>query len=336
MERRPPSPRSRRLFALIGLGVVGVAFLAVRHHQRLGVPVPEWPLAVDLFVTVPLAYLLLLRPAPQQALLGLAALFAFGVLIGSLLLPPEGKRLWLWLEPLRWVALAGLVAWQVWVLAQIGRGLATAPRGENLEQRLHAGFEGRFGAGAVTELLKLEGRMWLYALCRDTSRLGFPEPGAFNVHRQGENASNQLGFLVLMAVELPVAHVLLHLFSPVLALVVSAATLYGLLFLYAEYRATRLRPITVSGAAIHLRYGLLVDALLPMHAIVEVLPVTAQPRRARRRLRLTGMGRANVLLRLAAGTRLKTPFGERETTELYLGVDEPGRFMQAVRPGHVR
>lgn len=330
MPSRPPSIAARAAFGLLIVGVLGAAALGVQAHQRLGLPVPEWPLAFDVFLTVPLAYLLVWRPGPKQALLGLAAIGSVGILLGSLLLPPESKVLWQWLEGLRWVALAGLVAWQLWALAQIAGSVLVAPAGENLEQHIHAGFERRFGAGPMTELLKAEGRMWLYAFCRSPVRLQCPQADAFSAHRQGGNASNQLGFLVLLAVELPVAHVLLHLFSPWLAVAVTAATLYGLLFLFAEYRATFLRRSTVADTGIHLRYGVLADLWIPRAAIVEAHLVKEQPRRAKRRLRLVGMGGANVLLRLAKGTRLKTLFGEREILEVWLGLDEPERFVRTV------
>lgn len=42
------------------------------------------------------------------------------------------------------------------------------------------------------------------------------------------------------------------------------------------------------------------------------------------------MGKANVRLRLAQGTRLKTLLGERTVTELYIGLNEPGKFVQAL------
>lgn len=326
-----PSRRSRLLFALLCAGVVAAGLLGVEAHRRHALPVPEWPLAIDLFVVLPLAYLLLLRPGVRQALLGLGAILSLGVLFGALVLPDEHKQLWRWLEPLRWVALAALLAWQAWALAQIAWRLGRAPAGANLEQVLHASFERRFGSGMLTELLKLEGRMWLYAVCRDASRLRFDAAAPFHAHRQGGNASNQLGFLLLVAVELPLAHVLLHLFSPTLAVVVSAATAYGLLFLLAEYRATRLRPITVTPTGVHLRYGVFTDLHLPRSAVVDVQAVHATPRRGARRMRLVGMGRANVLLRLAEGTRLRTPFGDREVAELYIGLDDPARFIAALR-----
>lgn len=324
--------RSRTWFGLLVAGVLGAAVLAVRLHESRQLPVPEWPLAVDLFLVLPLAYLLVFRPRPKQALLGLATIVGLGVLFGSFVLPDESKQLWRLLEPLRWVVVVALVGWQLWTLAQIGLELRRSPAGANLELRLHQAMERRFGTGTMTELLKLEARLWLYALCRDTSRLDFAGAQAFACHRQGGNASNQAGFLLLVAIELPLAHVLLQLFSPALALVVTAATLYGALFLYAELRATRLRRVTIDDGVVHLRYGLLTDARLATSAILEAQAVDVQPRRAQGRLRLTGMGRANVRLTLAPGTRLRTPFGEQEVAQLYIGLDEPDRFIAAVSP----
>lgn len=322
--------RSRALFGLLVSGVLGATLLAVRLHESQRLAVPEWPLAVDLFLVVPLAYLVVFRPRPKQALLGLATIAGLGVLFGSFVLPDESKQLWRLLEPLRWVLVAGLVGWQLLALAQIGLDLRSAPAGQNLETRLHEVLERRFGAGTMTGLLELEARIWLYAFCRDTTRLHFASAQAFSAHRQGGNASNQAGFLLLLAIELPIAHVLLHLFSPTLALAVTAATLYGGLFLFAEYRATRLRPVTLDDGVVHLRYGIVTDARLAASAILEAQAVDMRPWRAKGRMRLMGMGRANVRLTLAPGTRLKTAFGEKEIAELYIGLDEPGRFIAAV------
>lgn len=330
MPRITPPRLSPRLFALLCLGVLAAGGWAIEYHRRLGMAVPEWPLLVDLFVVLPLAYLLLVRPTVKQAGLGLLALGSLGVLFGSIVLPAEDKVVWLWLEQLRWVAVAALVAWQAVAIGGIVWFLVRAPAQQNRELCLHAELERRFGAGAVTELLKLEGRMWLYALSRNAGRLQFPGVGFFTF-KQGGNASNQAGFLLLMAFELPVVHVLLHLYSPLLAMIVSAATLYGLLFLYAEYRATRLRPISLTEESIHLRCGVVVDTVLLRAAVVEARVVSVRPPRAPHRLRLVGMGKATVWLRLQNGTRLKTVFGEREVAELYIGVDEPHRFVGALQ-----
>ena len=53
-----------------------------------------------------------------------------------------------------------------------------------------------------------------------------------------------------------------------------------------------------------------------------------------RRLRCTGMGRAQLHLVLRPGTRLATLTGERTFTEIFLGVDEPERLLRTLNvPG---
>lgn len=311
--------------------VLVAAIVGVQIHRGLGIAVPEWPLAVDLLLVVPLAYLAALRPGVRQAIWGVTALVSFGVLFGSVVLPPESKSLWLILEPLRWLLALGVLGVQAWLLAQTGVAVFRSDEASNLETNLHDALERRFGSGPITRLLKLEGRMWLYALCSKQDRFRFGQDKSFSVWKQGGNASNQAGFLVVMAAEIPLAHGLLHLYSPNLALGITVASLYGFVFLFAEYRATRLRCVTLSSSHLHLRYGLLVDAVLPLHAIEAVDLTSGKPARARQRLRLGGMGKVNVRLELKPGTRLEMTFGQREITEIFMGMDDPQTFVRSVR-----
>lgn len=329
MFARLPIGRRRTLLGLFVAAVLLTAVLGTQAHVSRGLPVPEWPLAVDLFVLVPLAYLVALRPPPRQALLGVAALLSFGVLFGSLVLPAQDQSLWRALEPLRWLFIAAVVVSQLGLMALVAIDIAKSPVRTNLESALHAALERRCGPGPVTGLLKVEGRMWLYALCRHARRFQFTDGQRFFVWKQGGNASNQAGFLVLLAAEIPVLHVLLHLASPMLAIGVTALSLYGWLFMLAELRASRLRPITVTDEAIRLRYGLVTDLTIPLSRVRKVEPCRGTPGRAKGRLRLAGMGRANVRIELLPRTRLPTTLGEREVSEVFVGVDEPDMFMRS-------
>lgn len=310
--------------------VLATGMLGTHYHVSRDMPVPEWPLAVDLFVVVPLAYLVALRPPPRRALLGVAAVLSLGVLFGSLVLPEQDQTLWSAIEPLRWLFVAAVAASQLGLMALVAIDVAKSPPHANLELALHAALERRCGPGMVTRLLKVEGRMWLYALGRRDRRLQFREGERFLGWKQGGNASNQAGFLILLAAEIPVLHVLLHLVSPMLAVVVTAASVYGWLFMLAEARATRLRPVTVTDDAIQLRYGLVADMTIPLGRVRHVEPWRSTPGRARRRLRFAGMGSANVRIELAPGTRLMAALGEQEVSEIFVGLDEPDRFIRCV------
>ncbi len=328
---RAPSVCLVRGFWLLAAAVLLGNVLALSSQPEwLGTPVPEWPLAIDLLVLLPLLYLLVYRHKGRRAWLGAGALAGLGVLIGSLWLPTESKHLWLWLEPLRYGVLAVIVLAQTLLIIAAISQVRRAARTGNAEQVIDDTLRTRFGPGAVTNLLRLESRLWLYALVRTPVRHGFAGQ-CFSSHRQGYNAVNQHGFVILAAAEIPIMHGLLHLFfGAVPALVVTLLSAYGLLFLLAEYRATLHRPVSLDDTGVHLRYGVLIDAVVPWHAIVAVDRCTEASPRKPGTLRLRGMGEANVRLSLRPGTRLSPIVGARAIDEIRLGLDDPAGFVTAV------
>lgn len=325
-------------FWLLAAAVIGGNALIVSAHQDwAAAPVPEWPVAIDLLLLLPAIYAWLNRREPRKALLGAASLFALGVLAGSLILPPADKQLWVWLEQLRLVAIVGIVLVQLVLISLMLHEVHRARTGENLELAINRALDRRFGTAGLSGLLKLEARMWLYALVRKPIRVAFPGSLHFYSGQQHGNASNQLAFLILMAAEIPLLHLLLHFMaSPLAAVVVTVLSVYGWIFLLAEYRASLHRPISLlegmdgGEATLHLRYGLVTDLDLPLAAIQSVTRCSGPVRRARGRLRLVGMGAANLCLQLRPGTRLNGLFGAQRIDTLYLGVDQPEQLLHAL------
>jgi hypothetical protein len=310
--------------------VLGNVF-AVRMHPSMGLGgPPEWPVAIDLLVLLPALYLYLHRPLTRATLIRAAMIASLGVVVGSLLLPASSKSLWTWLESGRYVAIGAVVALQLVIVALVIRD-ALAVKGEPLELALHASIARRV-EGPLRPLLCLEARLWAYALAPKRALAGWPDAAAFLGARHGGNASNQQGFLIIIGAEIPIVHALLHfMWSPVAAVVVSVASIYGFLFLLAEFRATLHRPIVAGSRSLHVRSGLVHDFEVPWDAIAAVAkcaPTT--PRRSRGRIRCFGMGAANVVLGLREGTRVAMPFGPAEAREIFLGIDAPAEFVALV------
>lgn len=321
---------------LFAVGVLAAnALLAGPLRAWHGEPVLEWPVAFDLLLLLPGAYLWVYRRRGRQALVGALALFGSGIWIGSLILPPASQQVWPWLLQLRYALLAAVLAMQVMLIMTMLREVLRARATGNLELAVDAALTRRMGAKGMANLFRLEARMWLYALLRRPVRHPFPGRAHFYGHRQQGNASNQQGFLILMAIEIPVMHLLLHwLVSPVAALVVTALSGYGLIFMLAEYRATLHRPTTLEDDLLQIRYGIVGDVGVPLARIASVDRYGASARRTPGRMRFVGMGAANVRLELLPGTRLSGLLGEREIHEVLLGLDEPERFIASVRaPG---
>lgn len=308
------------------------AVLVQWHPQLAGAPAPEWPVMFDLLLFLPLVCLALnWRKGWRTAALKAAAVAGLGALAGSLMLPADSKQLWHVVDELRFVVIAGVLLVQAGVLVMLLRTAFRARHGQNLELALARAIGERFGDGGFARMLQLEGRLWLYALARRPVRHAFPGHRHFSVGKQGMNASNQFAFLVLVGVELPIAHFLIMLFDPFVAAVVTALSAYGFLFLLAEYRATRLRPVSVTGRGLQLRHGVATDLWLDWGVIAAAEPTRGPVRRARGELRLIGMGEANVRIDLVPGTTLPGLFGPRAIERIHLGVDDADGLIHEIR-----
>lgn len=332
-----PAGKTHRYFWLLALAVfAGNAVLAWNWTQWTGEPLPEWPLGIDVLLLLPLAYLWVHRQRGwKQALGGAAALFGFGVLAGSWLLPDASKQLWRHLEALRIPAILLLVALQGMLFAGIARAAWRSRRTQPIEDAVQEGLERTLGANAMSRLLALESRLWIYALLPRPAPAGFAGRQHFSVHAQGGNVSNQVAFLVIVGAEIPLLHVLLHwMWSPLAAIVVTVLSLYGWLFLWAEYRASWLRPISLEGSHLRIRHGIAIDYNVSLACIAQAHAYRGPTHRAAGRLRAYGMGQPNIRLQLHPDTRIATSFGFVAAHEILLGVDHPAALLAALSDPH--
>lgn len=320
-----------RLLAFAGLVTVANALLVGNYGLVGQGPAPEWPVMFDLLLFVPLVYLALNWRQGKDAVLKALSLSCLGALAGSLILPDESKNAWLIVEDLRFAALAVIVLIQSGLIVLLVSQVVGRRDGQNLEASLDSAIGNHFGHTAFARLLRLESRVWLYGLCRHPVRQAFPGLAHFHASKQGMNASNQAAFLVLFGVEIPIAHLLIHLFDPVVAVVVTVVSVYGFLFMLADYRATLHRPLSVTDRGLQVRYGVASDFLLDWPSIATAERSCGPVRRARGRIRLAGMGESNVLIKLAPGTRVPGLTGSRIVDEVFLGVDDPAGLIAAIR-----
>jgi hypothetical protein len=335
MHASPTAAHPTRQFLLIAAAVIGGnALMVYGYSSLLGAEqaAPEWPVAVDLLVLLPLVYLWLYCRAGKRAWIGALSVLGVGVFVGSWIVPAESKQWWPWLEQGRWLLLFGVLLVQSVLLGLIARAVYRVRHRGNLETVVHAALEQRLGKQWSTGLLQLEARMWMYALLRDPMRQPLPGDAHFACHAQHGNLSNQQGFLILLAAEIPLLHLVLHLaIDPAVAWFVTVASIYGWIFLLAEYRATRLRSIGLDWERLYLRYGLVIDLTIPLDALRSVELCQNLTQRQPGRLRMYGMGQPNVRIVLHPDTRLQTLFGQQEVREIVLGVDAPTAFVQAIR-----
>lgn len=294
---------------------------------------PEWPLLLDLLVTFPVAYLLICRPGWRDWLKRSAAMLMLGLAFGSLAIPHQAKLLWHGIDRFRLLlpalALVAEIGLAVWMLLAIRRLLRSDA---NTERVMASAIARRFGQGTMGRLMEFEARVWFYSLFM--RRAPTFDGEHFHTAKAGGNASNQLAWLFVIVFEIPLAHMLLHfVWSPTAAWVLTALTVWGLVYLLADYRATLVRPVSLEAGALHVRCGALSsDAVIPYADIVGVAHVPHPQRRLPGKRYFRHLGEMNVEITLRQGTQLPRLLGgAKAASHVVLGVDDPDQFLLALR-----
>lgn len=326
MTAIPRTKNFRLLFLFTALLLYAGNFLIVNTYTKLTAgPIPEWPIGFDLLILVPLLYVLMTKPSAKKAIVVIFALASIGILVGSYIIPQEDKIAWLTLQKVRWIYIGVLALAQAALIASLVMDIRRNWQSGNLESAVSRSISSRVADKTVAGLLLADARVWLYAFIRDKSKFSYPRLSFFSA-KHDSNASNQQAFLILIGAEIPIAHGLISLFNQTAAFVVTSLSLYGFVFLYAEYRATLLRPTTFEDDHLHIRHGVIGDLKVPYSMIASVERVSFRPRRERSSIRFVGTGTANVSIVLSNGCQLSTLFGSKKLDRIYIGVDDPSQF----------
>ena len=310
--------------------IIGMAALYTVAFQRIHLP--DWMLLVDFSLSLPLLHYLLFRPALKQWLIRWTQLTGLGIILGHFIIPESSRLIWPWLEMVRtaaWalvvpaeLAIFALIAFSIWKLIKLDG---------DIDQALQEGITRKLGDSLSARLALWEARIWLYALYRPKN-LRHAGARHFSYAKQHGNASNQLGFIIAILFEMPLVHLLLHfMWSPKAAWITSAASVWGLLYLVGEYRATLARPVSIDSDRLYIRCGALsVDAVIPWHQIKSVEACRETVRRQPGVRRYKQMGELNIAIHLHPGVALPDFLCRLQPVrQICLGLDDAEGFIQA-------
>ena len=324
-------------FALSATLIIAANALLLRSPDNVllrGQTLPDWPYFFDFLITLPLMYVLICRPGWRRALQFLLACIAASYLLGYWLIPDPFKVLWQHMAWLRYPVLAGIVVVELLLAWRVLRFLLTAVRTRTFaDDAIEPAFARWFGKGAFSTLFAIEYRVWYYALLhRARNQIILDGDQHFTTHRKDANQADQLAFILLALLELPVLHLVLHGKGHVtLAWLLSGLSLYGLLFLIAEYRATALRPISLTINELIIRRGIWGLRRLPLKYIATVSPHRGAMARSPQVEIYDANREPNVVLTLQPNAVVSGRFGgEKTLNQIALGLDEPELFRLAL------
>jgi hypothetical protein len=229
----------------------------------------------------------------------------------------------------------------------VGRRLVLARRRQRLQgaqgraaedilERLRTILSEALPVPRVGELVADEMATLYYGLLAWRQRPEEPGPGVFSYHRKSGYGAVLGALLLVCGVETLGLHFLLQRWSVAAAWIFTVLSLYGMIWMVADARAQRLRPILLEGGCLHVRIGLRWTLPIPLADLAEVEAgrQAALPRRTPGYLRAAVLVAPQLLLVLREPLTAKGPYGiRRKVSRVGLAVDEPERLRAALAEG---
>lgn len=286
-------------------------------------------ITLDFTVLIPLAYYFLVVRARGWPPAALAPIIVLSLVIAAVVLPSEYHGTLRLVEALAIpveVALLGWIAWQAaGALRQIRDDAAADP-----VETLHQSARKLLRMDRVADVLASELAVLYYSLGAWRRRPHVPDDTrAFTSHRRSGHGGLVFGLFVVMAVESMVVHVLLASWSNIVAWIVTFLSLYGALWLLADFRATVLRPLLGNETEVWIRAGLRWRARIPRDQIARVGRKQSHPPECTRSLAF--LTPPNFWIQFSTPVLLEGPYGLRRHVRcLGLFVDEPAELARVL------
>ncbi len=266
-------------------------------------------ITVDMVVIVPLAYYFLIVRRRGHSIVRLAPVVILSLVIASLVLPSGQQRALHVLEKILIPVELGLIGWIIWRTIGSFRQAKLNETLDPLERFRSAAFE-LFQNNLVAGAFASEIAVFYYSFGSWRSQAHCPVGAkAFSHHRRSGLGGIVFAFLFLMAGEGFALHFVLLNWSSLAAWIFSLSTIYGAIWLIADYRATILRPILVKDERLLIRAGLRYTLDVPKSIIKEVNP--KQPAFGKESLNLKLMGAPTHWIVFSKPVVAQGPYGTR-------------------------
>tara|TARA_Y100000296_G_scaffold69990_1_gene84271 strand:+ start:64 stop:1068 length:1005 start_codon:yes stop_codon:yes gene_type:complete len=290
----------------------------------------EWLFMLDALLVLPILCFLC-ESDKQKALMKAAILCCTSVFIGSFIIPEQNKVIFHFLESGRYFVLAIILALELSALVTVCIAVRVSlSNKEDPDLAVANPIEKVFGSSMFSSIMSFEGRVWSFVFFASQIKSSSYRGEQYFFYDKKDGAqSNLFGFILLIIIEIPLVHLLLHfLWSSTAANITTGLTLFGLIFFFAEYKAVGKRPISIHGRNLTIRYGLYAPFTIPLDNVSEISPNNTFVKRSRNVKRFNYSGVPNVAIKLCSPIN--------GITKIYLGVNSPEAFINTVKQAKTR
>ena len=315
----------------IPLSIFGLLFLITKSSFFVDAPSGfSAALTLDLVLTVPVVYFLLIRKKEIPKTTVIPA-FIVGIVIATLIIPQDQQQLLSvvkqWVLPVVEISVLTFIIFKVRKTIQLfkARKGVTIDFLTTLKSVAREVLPGKISSAFATEIAAIYYTFFVLKKRKLSS-------SEFSYHVEG-GAKMILGvFIFLILIETFAMHLLLAQWSILAAWILTGLSLYTVFQIIAILKSLGQRPISISNTYLHLKYGLLGDSVLPISTIesVEVSSKSIEFDETTRHLSpLQDMDPHNVVIQLKESQVLEGFYGLKKSFKIIaLHVDDKNRFKQ--------
>ncbi len=260
------------VFLLIPAMAISIFWLVKSNYFLQSPEQLVLPISIDLILTIPLVYFLLIRKRSVSKLTVIPVTVA-AMIFGFLILPKE-HHLYLdlfyqFVFPFIELGVISVFGYNAFKAVK-----AIKKRGKENPDMLKV-IKETTGAMVINPkvkaLLATEMSFIYYALFIYFRKNSNPaKKHSFSYHKENGMAGLMFVLIFILLAETFILHILLVKWSVVIAWVLTGISLYSLIFLIGHWNASRTRPITFSNNALNLKYGMFGDIDLPWDKIASI------------------------------------------------------------------
>ncbi len=194
---------------------------------------------------------------------------------------------------------------------------------------LRKGIQHAFGRTFIASLLSTELSLMFFAFVGWFTRFHIDKPNhlAFSYHR---NMSYRLVFLTvgfIAILETPVLHLIIQIWSPQAAWIVTFLSIYTLWWILGYYQSTRLQPVVLGPTDLHIRTGFRYRATIPLSHIAEVRKAMFADKQSEDFLNVAVFGEPSLVICLKEPEAVVGFFGKSEQCKLIgITLDDENAF----------
>jgi len=282
----------------------------------------EYLYLLDGLIVLPALCLWLVKDK-KEAIFKAIAYGCLVIFLARFIVPAEEQFLIKTLEPLKYIFYFLIFFIEVGALAIIFLAVKSAiTAGKDPDESIERPIKKLFGDKLMGDVFSIEARVWAFILFpKYIKKANYSGQHHFDYHKKDDAKVDSLGFVFLILFEIPIVHLVLHfIWSPLMALIVSGITIFGLLFLIAEYRSFGVRPVSISDKTLTIRYGVWNVLKIPTHKIVSIQESEQDVRRSKSVKIYNYAGKPNIVINLK----------DSKYQKVYLGLDSPSDFIRKI------